>query len=1088
MKTTELLRTALKEFAAEVSSNFAVAGVAPANPEDQLKGPVQTLLKRIGEALGYNVVVRTEAQVADVGGRPDIAVVVDQLLTGYVELKAPGKGARPSRFQGADARQWKRFADLPNLIYTDGQEWALYRNGKRVEDVVRLSGDLLEDGPSAVSARDAEALEALFRVFFGWKPVVPSSPKALAAAIAPLCRLLRNEVLAGLAASDENLTSLLSDWRKTLFADADEYTFADAYAQTLTYAFLLARFAGETDLTPEKTASAIQAEHGLLAEVLRLLTHSSVRARLSVPIELLQRQIAAIDIDKISDNGKGDLWLYFYEDFLAAYDEKLRKAAGVYYTPQAVVSAQVALVNELLEKKFGRPLGVADDNVVVLDPAAGTGTYILQVIKDGLDRVRKVYGEGDVPERASKLAENIYAFEVLVGPYAVCHLRVTQAIRDAGGKLPKDGTHVFLTNTLESPFTEPPGQQQLGFLYRQLAEENKRARHVKSSVPVMVCIGNPPYRREDAGTPNDGGAGRIANWVRFGDAGDEGQGILRDFLKPLKGLDAGVHAKNLYNLYVYFWRWAIWKVLESTNGPGIISFITASSYLRGPGFAGMREVFRRVFDEIWIIDLEGDSIGARKTENVFDIRTPVAIAVGVRYGAPQPDKPAKLWYCRITGTREEKLTRLALIKGFADLQWEEGFDGWAQPFLPRGDGDFFSWPLLSDVFPWQASGVKPGRTWVIAPDPQVLDERWKLLAGAPYDRKRVLFKESPTGRKLNPQEKWISENAPVPNKVSYGFRSFDRQWLLCDMRLIDRPNPVLWRIHSFRQIYLVSMLTNAIGAGPAAVVTDLIPDLHHFRGSYGGKDVIPLWRDREGTVPNIHHEVIETVAKGLGVPVSPEEFLCYSYAILANPSYVERFSEELTIPGPRLPITKNADVWASAVRLGQRLVWLHTFGERMVPHGVVHGVKGLPVGAARCTRAVSQYPSGFDYDEKNQRLLVGDGVFEPVSKEVFEFSISGFPVVRSWLDYRTSRRGARRSSPLDDIQPKQWIFTEELLRLLWVLEETVKLRPQMDAVLDQVLAGPVWTAEELPKPPEELRRPPEIKKQSTGQLSIADGL
>ena len=513
----------------------------------------------------------------------------------------------------------------------------------------------------------------------------------------------------------------------------------------------------------------------------------------------------------------------------------------------------------------------------------------------------------------------------------------------------------------------------------------------------------------------------------------------------------------------------------------------------------MREVLRKVFDEMWIIDLEGDNIGARKTENVFDIRTPVAIAVGVRYGKPQPDKPAKLWYCRITGTREAKLAKLAAIKSFNDLPWEEGYDEWARPLLPRTTGDFFSWPPLTDIFPWQHSGCQMKRTWPIAPNPDVLQERWQALLKQSVEDRRKWFKETRDhtidgkyddimnqGQTLQPISQ-LDESAPMISPVPYGYRSFDRQWIIPDGRLGDFMRPSLWQVFGPRQIYLSSLLTKVLGLGPAAMVSAYVPDLDYFCGR-GGKDVIPLWRDARGTMPNITPGLLDLLTDAYGTRVGPEDFLAYCYAILANPSYVERFSEELTIPGPRLPITKDAEVWAATVELGRRLVWLHTFGERMAPAGVVQGAKGLPVGVARCTRPVSGYPNGFEYDEQKERLVVGDGVFEPVSKQVFEFSISGFPVVRSWLDYRTSRKGVRKSSPLDDIQPKQWIFTEELLRLLWVLEETVNLRSKLDAVLDEVLSGPVWTAKELPIPPEALRRPPVPEKEIAGQLSVSDGL
>ena len=201
---------------------------------------------------------------------------------------------------------------------------------------------------------------------------------------------------------------------------------------------------------------------------------------------------------------------------------------------------------------------------------------------------------------ATRCAENLYGFEILVGPYAVAHLRLTKIFTDAGASLPEEGIHMYLTDTLESPHTDPP---QPPLIADRLTTEQRRARRVKERIPVFVSMGNPPYYREQEDERERG------KWVRFGDPNVPNElPILEDFLRPAREAGAGGHLLNVYNLYVYFWRWTLWKMFENPRaaGCGIISFITASSYLRGPGFVGMR----------------------RKTENVFAIQTPVCIAVG----------------------------------------------------------------------------------------------------------------------------------------------------------------------------------------------------------------------------------------------------------------------------------------------------------------------------------------------------------------------------------------------------------------------------------------------------------------------------
>ena len=363
-----------------------------------------------------------------------------------------------------------------------------------------------------------------------------------------------------------------------------------------------------------------------------MLTDDLARAEIPTSLQLLQRVIDVVDSAALVGGATSTPWLYFYEHFLSAYDPDLRRDAGVYYTPVEVVRAQVRLVDEILTTRMARRLGFAEENVVTLDLASGTGTYLLGVIDHALARVEEVEGAGAVPARATHLAENLHGFELMVGPYAVSELRVTQELAARGATMPADGPHVYLTDTLESPTATP---RTAPLFYEPIAQEHARAMQVKESVPVLVCLGNPPYDRH--GATHEEGQTRAGGWVRYGD-GQETP-ILDTFVAPVRAAGRGVHLKNLYNLYVYFWRWALWKVFEhgTATGPGVISLITAASFSEGPGFAGMREHMRRLCDELWVIDLGGESRGTRQSENVFSILTPVAVTVAVRYGVGNLD-------------------------------------------------------------------------------------------------------------------------------------------------------------------------------------------------------------------------------------------------------------------------------------------------------------------------------------------------------------------------------------------------------------------------------------------------------------------
>jgi len=1085
-KPTQPFLRSLEAFADSLAARFSVQ--ASFNPEDQLKSPVDVLLKAAAGTLGFQVEVITEVQEKALAGRPDIGVARKGLLAGYIELKAPGKGADPTRLKGADKAQWNKFKDLPNLIYTDSNEWTLYRSGERVGRIVRLSGDIISDGASAIAVGDDAALLGLLRDFFNWNPIVPSSPRALAELLAPLCRLLQTEVTDALKNPASNLSSLAVDWRKYLFPDADDGQFADAYAQTLTYALLLARLSGGSVLTADEAVKTIRKEHRLLSESLKLLADNAAREEIKVPVELLERVIAEVDVAALAKKSGGDPWLYFYEDFLAAYDPKMRKDRGVYYTPVPVVHAQVRLVAELLQTHFGARYSFVDEKVVTLDPATGTGTYIVAALTHGLDQIEADKGKGLRAQAATTGARNIHAFEVLVGPYAVAHLRLTQKIIAEGGEIPADGIHIYLTDTLEPPHAAPPGH--LPMAYRSLGEEHKRAQKIKANTPVLVCIGNPPYDRQtmsDEERVNEQAA-RKGGWIRYGDERKEGTGILQDFITPLSTLNAGLHAKNLYNDYVYFWRWALWKVFESENGPGIVSFITASSYLQGPGFAGMRQLMRQTFDELWIIDLEGDNLGARKTDNVFAIQTPVAIAIGARYGAPNPAQPAQVHYARLTGNQDEKFARLDAIEQFASLKWEACPNDWYLPFLPVSGAPYFDWPLLTDLFPWQENGVQFKRSWPIGETREVLEARWKALLVA--SNRETAFRET-RDRKIesNPSDIWngavrlaplkqLKANEPCPQARLYAYRSFDRRFAMLDNRLGDYLRPELLRSDGNRQIYFTSLLTAVLGEGPTAVVTDAPPDLHYFCNR-GAKDIIPLWRDAEATHANVTQGVLDKLTSLYGRAVAPEDLFAYAYAALASPAYVKMFWHELIIPGPRLPVTKDAKQFATGVAYGKKLIWLHTYCERFVP---VNSKSGhIPPGKARCRHGTpggtAHYPNVFSYDPAKGELYIGEGaqrgVFDNVSKEIWEFSISGFEVVKSWLGYRMKDRKGKSSSPLDKIRPSHWVFDEELLNLIWLLEHTLALYPAVEHWLNQIAAGALLATTDLPTPaPAERQRLP----------------
>lgn len=1076
--------TALRDFAEEVSSKFK-ANVHGA-PEDQLRAPIENLVKAVGGALKKKIVAKGESRLPGQLGRPDYAVMVDGLLTGYIELKEPGKGADPDKYTGHDREQWKRFQSLPNIIYTDGNEWALYRDGQRVGSSVMLSGSVTTLGAKAVKPRDAAGLSSMHTVFLSWAPIVPKNTRDLAAMLAPLCRMLREDVSDALKDSKSPLVVLAEEWRTLLFPQADDARFADAYAQTVTFALLLARAEGADVGDLAKAIAKLSNDHALLSRALQVFTDSAAQVEIGAALKMLQRVVGRVAAKAFKRNGTSDPWLYFYEDFLAAYDPKLRRDAGAYYTPVEVVQAQVRLVDELLVDRLGWKHGFADDSVTTLDPAAGTGTYLAGIVDRVKECIVSAMGEGALGGALTQLAANLYGFEIMVGPYAVAELRVSRALVELGARLPEDGPGIFLTDTLESPRATPPHGTTL--FQKPLADQHKRALQVKDKKPVLVCIGNPPYDRHEAADPSSAESrAKSGGWVRYDDPGDVPKPIFDDFTKPVIAAGHGGDLKNLYNLYIYFIRWALWKVFEQpgSNGPGVVSFITAASYLEGDAFAGVREHFRRFCDDVWIIDLGGDKRGPRKSENVFAIQTPVAIFVAVAYTKSDVAKPALVHYTAIEGTREEKLARLGSVANVSDLSWTECPSDWHAPFRPAGKGRYFDFPLITDLMPWRHSGVELKRTWPIAPSPEVLSERWETLLNSPNRQK--VFRESGDrvvgstylplpGFPREPAIADLGKSAPCPRVVAYGFRSLDRQWLIADSRLIARPRPELWRAHGDAQVYLTSLFNHPVSTGPVVTATHLVPDRHHYRGSYGGGDVLPMFRDAEAKQPNVAPELLGILSRALGREVSHAELVAYVYALLSYPGFAARYQDELATREIRVPLTSNADLFSRGFDVGAQLLWLHTFGERYFNRARKRGQ--LPSGAAKCARAVSddprEYPEHAEYDADSEMLVIGTGVFGPVRPAVMSYEVSGMPVVESWLARRMKRGKGKKTSPLDDIRPQRWTneFTTELLELLWVIDATIAMEPDQEKLLDAILAGPLINAKDLPPVPARSRKAP----------------
>ncbi len=1078
----------------------ADAAPVPGEPEAQLTTPVSNLFTALVEqaGLGHLRLIR-ESRLG--GSRPDFAALHERAgkthQIGYIELKAPEVATDPSTWLGRNASQWQKMSvDAEILLLCNGRSARLYRDGEAVGDAAELPFD-------DPHAWDAQPLLRLLRRFIDSRPTPVTSVGDLSRRLAVRTADLRDRLLWLMEQAGEagdTARGGFEAWKQHVHPHASERDFADGVSQVVAYGMVLAALSvtgadADADgyISVAEARAAIRGISPVMAAAFAPLVDKPVLfAAVEAELGALETLIGAIDAKRVnrSADRRGEPWLYFYEDFLSVYDPEERKQAGVYYTPTAIVQAMVRIVDHLLVERFGIRLGFADKQVVTLDPATGTGTFPLAVIDRAAERAAAERGPGGRAQAATSLSHNLFAFELLPGPYAVAQLRINQRLGELQSTSALSG-HVVLTDTLESPLDPKPSMPLFGDA-EVLAAEQNRAKRIKLEQKVTVVIGNPPYRRVEREIEGRGSGGWVVEGKVPGRRGKrENRSLFDDILDVAKRETIFSHHASLYNLYVYFWRWAIWKAFEAHgDGPGVVAFITGSSWLRGPGFVGLRQLAREVCDEAWVLDLGGDNKGANPEENVFAIETPVAVVVLARKDKQERTRPARIHYRRIHGSAADKLAAMQAIADRNDPlagDWQDGPTDWLAPLAPStGDAAWNDLPALADLFPWQQPGCKYGRTWPIATTAETLQQRWARFVSAPLEEKSALFVTAKTGRNISTKVpgyavlNTLAAGATSEPIVRYGYRSFDRQWAIKDPRLAALERPALWDSFSESQLYFAAPMTATSSAGAILTVTGHVPDLHYYNGR-GGKDILPLYRDAAAQQPNLAQGLQAALGQRLGIgEPSPEDIAAYVYALLSASRYQQRFAEALKTPGPRVPMTADPELWAEAVALGRELLWLHTWAERFNDPEAGRGSR-LPhiegIGWESHITKMPQTNSDIAYDKKTQQLRVGDGVVTGVRPDVWGYSVSGMEVVKKWLGYRTAKgtgRAASSNNPLDKIRPAAWpdAWNDELLDLLRLLTRTLDLQPMQSDLLDRICAGSLVGASELPMPTVLQRKPP----------------
>jgi Type ISP C-terminal specificity domain/N-6 DNA Methylase len=918
-------------------------------------------------------------------------------VAGYVEAKAPGTSLQ----EAAGSAQVQRYLQtFPNLLLTNFREIRLFRGGA------------FEEAAEIAPGR-APAVRAVLSRFFDFHGV-PGPPSAawLAGELAARARVLADRVRVLLRDERErgdapeishisdsshvsHIGGLFLAFREFLRASLDEHEFADLYAQTITYGLLAGRLRENRD---RGTVLDSVPQGGILRDVFEVISLGQLPASVAWIVEDLLDLLTAAPIQRIVERHFDPLHKdpvqHFYETFLVAYDRGLRKRRGVYYTPRPVVSFIVRSVHALLRSRLGWDDGLADPRVSLLDPAAGTMTFLTEAFGTALNAYVAAHGMGGQAALVrDHLVPHFHAFEVMMAPYAIGHWRARLFFAERGLALAADQrVGLYLTNALEMvdvaqtwfPGTAP------------LARESHEAWRIKKETPVSVVIGNPPW------------AGHSKNRSRDIDV-LVAESYLRVDGKPL----GERNPKWLRDDYVKFLRFAQAKIDQ--NGEGVLGFVTNHGFIDNPTFRGLRRSLLDTFDEIYVLDLHGNQ---RKREsnpngtpedNVF---AGIAQGVAILLAVKKPGLRKRVLHADLRGGRPMKLHRL---NGWdvESIHWQETRPR-APSYLFVGGGagrgleaEYARGVPLERVFPERSVGVLTARDEAaVGFDRADLEERIGDLRRAlrqggepPF---RLGAERAERVRRLLDEGAWRSEIRDIL------VRPFDRRVILYADALVDRPRrrgmlPLL----DGGNVGLV--LPRQARDRSSAFVTDRMIG-HKAVSAYDINYVFPLRRSADGLfgggAPNLAEAVLLRLAETWGEAPCPDAVFAYVYAVLHSPGYRERYAAFLHAGFPRIPFPASPALFTRLAGLGAALVDLHLLrSARLRAPGVPCCGDGAAPVNRRCT-----------FDAAAGRVVVNAAglAFEGIEREVWLYRIGGQPVLARWLAARAGRRLSLRE--IEDFQ------------------------------------------------------------------------
>ena len=1048
--------------------------------EESYYPSLSLFIETFAESIGRKKIQITTLPKKTEAGNPDFRIWDgQQSIVGYIEAKKPGENLDVIE----NSEQLKRYRGVfPNLILTDFYEFRLYRNGQLIDKVFMGRPFIAKKLKTVPPVENEEKFLALLNKYFSFTLPKVFTAESLASELAKRTRFLRDEVVTIELEEEQKgkgpLYGFYTAFKRYLIADLKEDGFADIYSQTITYGLFAARTrldsrattlrGGTTGFNRKLAFELIPQTIGILRDVFQFISlGKKLPVGMEVAIDDIAEVLQAADVSSILHEyyrkGKGeDPIVHFYETFLNIYDPATREKRGVYYTPEPVVKYIVRAIHHLLKTHFDLQDGLASKEVTLLDPAGGTLTFPAEAIKLAVKEFTSKYGDGGLNQLfQNHILKHYFAFELMMAPYAIGHIKIAFLLEELGYKMKDDDRfNLFLTNTLDMEDlaqTEIPGLE-------SLSDESHKAGKVKRHDPILVILGNPPYSGHSA-TKNDWTEKLLKEDV------DGAQSYYKVDGEPL----GEKNPKWLQDDYVKFLRFSQWKIHKA--GHGIVGMITNHSYLDNPTFRGMRQSLMNTFNEIYIIDLHGNGLKKETTpeggkdENVFDIRQGVSIFIGIK---EKDKKGCKVFADDLFGLRKEKYDWLDETN-FSKKTYEA-----AKPHKPfyflkkdntKGIKEFLDWMPVQEIFPVNSVGIVTARDkFVIDFDRNTLEQRIRQFRNENFDQtilaRTYELRDTSSWSLSKAREEVIQDKNWEDYFAKIFYRPFDTQEIYYHPAIIERHRAEVMQhmlkdnlaINVVRQVkaseeWRHSLVCNSIVE--SSYVSNKTSEITYCFPLYLYKPTEPKRKSgltmmlfepeesygKDGRKPNISKEVLEKLEKAYkkkfeasplsrgrgagGEAFTPEQLLHYVYAVLYSNTYREKYAEFLKIDFPRIPFTSDYKLFLQLAELGEQLTELHLLKSRSLNKPVAK-YKGKGDDRVEKPR----------YDEERQAVFVNEkNYFEGVSTEVWNYHIGGYQVMEKYLK---DRKGRLMEDPA------------HYCKIATALQETILVQQKIDLLFNEV--------------------------------------